>query len=57
VELFHEGLAEATSEGQAVRRDGKEKVQLWTGELGKERLVLGGGSGQDWSEGRGEERM
>jgi hypothetical protein len=26
VELFHEGLAEATSEGQAVRRDRKEKV-------------------------------
>jgi hypothetical protein len=56
VELFHEGLAEATSEAQAVRRDRKETVQLWAGELGRERLVLGGGSGQDWSEGRDEER-
>jgi hypothetical protein len=40
VELFHEGLAEATSEGQAVMRDRKETVRLWAGELGRERLVL-----------------
>ncbi|KAJ7807582.1 hypothetical protein B0H13DRAFT_1928933 [Mycena leptocephala] len=50
------GLVEATSEGQTVRRDRKETVQLWAEELGRRRLVLGGGSGQDWSEGRGDER-
>jgi hypothetical protein len=43
VELFHEGLAEANSEGQAVRRGKKETVQLWAGELGRGRLLGRGG--------------
>jgi hypothetical protein len=43
VELFREGLAEANSEGQAVRRDRKETVQLWAGELGRGRLLGRGG--------------